>query len=293
MIGLKRTILDLKQLATPIIMAVLLVFSLAACSSNTDDILPVDEDHASSMDSDIVTMTDWTSAADHIIVATQAGGEEYENGSPKYALEVEQELKGTLPSNQINVYSLQGLPQDYKRFVLFLYSNDSEYYDTVTYNVIHSVNALEGDELKTGPYKGQSLKKLLKDIDSSPGLQKNSMNKHEVTEQYDSIEELIEASDYILHIVPKELRFQNNTIAEYTVDLVTLYKGDERIKAKESLVLPKEAEADKEYLIFYRLRDQMDQSDNPSITLTARQGSFIPKSDEKAWQGAIDLLQQP
>lgn len=290
---MKRTILDVKQLALFIVLAVSLVFSLAACSSNDDDTLPVDGDHASSFDSDIATMTDWTGAADHIIIAAQAGEEEYENGSPKFAMEVEQELKGTLPSNQINVYSLQGLPQDYKRFVLFLYSNDSEYYDEVTYSVIHSVNALEGDELKTGPYKGQSLKKLLKDINGSPGLQKTSVNKHEVTEQYGSIEELIEASDYILHIVPKELRFQNNAIAEFTVDLVALYKGDERIKAKESLVLPNEAEADMEYLIFYQLRDKTDISDNPSITLTAREGSFIPKSDEKAWQAAIDLLQHP
>lgn len=283
---MKRSILDVKRLVLLFIMAVL----IAACSSSNDDILPVDGDHASSLDSDIVTMTDWTGVADHIIIAAQAGEEEYENGSPKYLIEVEQELKGTLPSNQIHVYSLQGLPQDYKRFVLFLYSNDSEYYDEVTYSVIHSVNALEGDELQTGPYKGQSLKKLLKDINGSPGLQKNSADKHQVTGQYDSTEELINASDYILHIVPKELRFQNEAIAEFTVELVTLYKGDERIKLKESLVLPNEAEAGKEYLIFYQLRDKTDKSDNPSITLTAREGSFIPESDEKAWQEAIDLL---
>jgi hypothetical protein len=292
---MKRTIFDNKHITVLLVLAVSLMILLSACGSQTDrndDTLPLDNDHPSSLDSGITTMTEWTSMADHIIVASQIGEEQFENGSPKYEVQVEQELKGALPGKQIHVYSLKGLPQDYKRFVLFLYSNDSEYYDEITYSVIHSVNALEGDKLQTGPYKGQTLTELQNDIAASPGLMVRSASKHQVTEKLSSAEELIEASDYILHIVPKELRFQNSAIAEYTVDLVDPYKGDERVIAKESLVLPNEAEAGQEYLIFYRLRDKMDTSDNPSITLTTREGSFIPKSDEKSWQEAMNLLQR-
>lgn len=261
----------------------------ASCGSHSDKLAKLDGKDASSSADAILTMEDWTSAADHIIIAARAGEARYVNGSLQYTLEVEQELKGTLSGTTIDVYALQGLTENYKRHVLFLHANDSEYYDEATYSVIHSDNALDGGLFQSGPFKGMKENQLLKDISRSPGVRKINI-KPAIVEQPENMATLIANSDYILHLVPRELRFENNVIREYTVDLVHVYKGDERINAKESLILPNEVEDGDNYLVFYRLRDQSDISANPSITLTTRSGSVIPGSDEQSWAAAIASL---
>lgn len=249
----------------------------------------MEESASANLVSNRITMEDWTSASDHIIVAERIGAERYENGSPKYSVIVEKELKGKLQKNQIDVYALQGLPQEYSRYVLFLYASDSEYYDEGTYSVVHSANALDGNNVKTGPYKGLDLNELLQDIHKSPGLKKVDTTKHIVVEQPESMEKLIEASDYIVHFMPNEVRFENDVIRDYVVEYIRVYKGDERIQARESLTLPNEVEPKEEYLVFYQLRDK---NDNTDITLTTRKGSVISKSDTNAWEEAISLLEQ-
>jgi hypothetical protein len=238
--------------ASLLIILVMAALIFSGCSDPVSSMVLLPSSNSSDTDRSIQTLDDWTGAADHIVIGIRVGEEAgiYDNGAFKYSFQVEEQLKGKLEDKEIDVYSLQALTSGQNRFMLFLVSTESEYYERTYYTVLYSENAIHEKTIVSGPFKNKSLSGVIKVIRASSGMSTKNENKHQVKEKAENVQELILASDYILQLKPVEVVFENRAIKASTIELIRQFKGDGLLQDRKILTLPQYVKVGEEYLVF-------------------------------------------
>lgn len=270
----------------------LLLVGLTACSSNSDYTLDFTGDLNATAHLPFETLSELVEGSDHILygqlIENIIFGDSYE-----YIFRVDQQLKGKTHNSQISVFASEGFTSEFteNKFFLFLTSFDSEYYDEPYYTTVIQPIAIEQEKAVVKPFKDVSLKQLIKDVERSPKINTfREKNKNRVIQEAKSIDELIEKSDYILHLQPKNIELENPRVKLVSFELIHKYKGDDRILNRTAISLPSFVNENEEYLVFYKFINPSEVSENPSLTLSTREGSVIEVKDNEKWRAAIEAL---
>ncbi|MHA7963355.1 hypothetical protein ACX93W_04345 [Paenibacillus sp. CAU 1782] len=271
-----------------------LALGLSACSAENDREYDFQAGLNSALiDPSIRTMDDIVALSDYIIVGELASSSEFSKTTIEYSVKVKEQLKGRdhLEEHSISVFSAEPLAEEGTQYLLFLEQRNSEYFEGPTYASLIHPNPLEGGRFAVGPFSGKTSGQIRDEINKSSTLSTFDGPANTVLEQAQDLSQLIDASDYVLRLKPTSVIEENKAIKLAASELIKQYKGDERIASKEAFFLPQYIELEEEYLVFYRLQDDSDASENPVLTLTARHGSVIAKSDAEHWGAAISALE--
>ncbi len=233
-----------------------------------------------------------TELADEIIVGALTRPVEYgSKNQTKYIIEVEEVIKGSLKKkSQIEVYAVTAFAKEKESEVLFLEQFDSEKYPNSIYILAnpHLDIPVENKTITSGPHEGEKLDDIIGKIKKSPGYEKIK-EKRKIKEKPDSLSQLIQESDYIIHIQTNDFTYESDMIRRFNYDLIQLYKGDERIHNFEKLSLPKQYKANHEYVVFLHIVES-PESEHPSVSLTTRKGSVVDQDHAKQWEEVMKAL---
>jgi hypothetical protein len=245
------------------------------------------------IDPSIRTMDDIVALSDYIIVGEMTNSSSFSKTTIEYSVKVVKQLKGrdSLEENTISVFSAEPLAKEGLQYLLFLEQQNSEFFEGPTYTSLIHPNPLEDETFTAGPFIGKSSKQISNEINKSSKLSTYEGSADPVLDRAQNLSHLIDASDYIVHLKPTFVIEENKAIKLAASQLIKQYKGDKRLESKETFFLPQFIEVEEEYLVFYRLQDAADSTDNPSLTLTARHGSVIAKSDTDCWETALSELE--
>jgi len=240
----------------------------------------------------IRTLDDVILAADYIVLGKLNHIDSFKTGEILYSIQIEQQLKGhnKVEGQVIDVASQVKLSNDNEQFLLFLDYIDSERFPSPIYtSIIHS-NPITTATFTEGPFKDESLPKIIKLVSESKQINSFNSVPREIIDEVASLEELYKLSDYIVHMKPKSSINENSRVKLVSFDLIKKYKGDERIMDREYVILPSEIELDKEYIVFFNSIEE-EGSDVPTLMLSTRVGSIISKNNEEQWYQVIKLLE--
>ncbi len=272
----------------------LLALWLSACSTGKHSEYNFQTDLNSALiDSSIHTMNDIIALSDYIIVGQLTNSNWFSKTTIEYSVKVVKQLKGrdSLEENTISVFSAEPLAKEGLQYLLFLEQQNSEFFEGPTYASLIHPNPLEGETFTAGPFIGKTSEQISNEINKSSMLSTYEGSADPVLDRAQDLSQLIDASDYIVHLKPTFVIEENKAIKLAASELIKQYKGNKRLESKETFFLPPFIEVEEEYLVFYRLQDAADSTDNPSLTLTARHGSVIAKSNADRWETALSELE--
>lgn len=213
--------------------------------------------------------------------------EDFDGTTKKINVLITKELKGKTESDYIDVYEYEDFLEVGKEYLLFLEYWEDGLYPRPVYNVIrtHAFEVSNGKIVETKDskkfIKGRSKNELEKFIASSPNVKVKSVPEKNIIEKTNSVEELINVSGHILHIIPREIIAENKYVKNVNVEILDEYKGE--INKKLPLSLPSSIEVGKEYIIFLKGNEELD--------LATREGSVVSKEDSKLWDSVVSKLQ--
>jgi len=267
----------------------IVIILLTACNSSEVEKLDFSTSHSAAVEHlSIETLEDWIEISDHVIVGEWIASRPYDTYQ-EYDVQVQEEIKGNISKSIIQVYSSEPWKEENKDYLLFLSSNDSEYREQVVYTVIGVPNSIEAGQIKIGPLQDKNIDQLIKTIRESPN-QNVFREKHKVIQSAANINELIELSDYIVHLRPMAIAFENPSLKAVEFEILEQFKGDDRMKEKQIVRLPATVELGEEYLVFFRIYESEREEANPGITLTTREGSVISMEDDQLWENIVQSL---
>lgn len=134
-----------------------------------------------------------------------------------------------------------------------------------------------------------TLKELEKTLQSSPGnnviLSSASSGLFpDIDDNSLSLEALIEKSELIAHVVPKDFSEGNKYVRQVTFDIKTVFKSDVEFDvAAVPFMMPSSVKMGEEYIIFVQMHDGL-------FYTVSQENSIIPKSDESKWNEALKTL---
>lgn len=232
---------------------------------------------------EIQTLDDLIEESHSIIVGRVESVEKFSGSTNTYVVSVIKDLKGNMESQYIDVYEFNHLIEDEKEYVFFLSYWESPLYPKAVYSTIldSAFEVISGKVVGNGDYiKGENFSEYIEYIMSSPGIKTNNKPDYEIVEKAESLEELMNLSDHILHIQPFESHLENKYVKSLMVNIVETYKG--HFNSTYPLTLPPAVKTGKEYLVFLKGED---------YELATRDGSVISKDDAQ-WEEAIEILNQ-
>lgn len=221
----------------------------------------------------------------NIVIGRVSNISEYDKNHDMVTVEVEEELLGKVDQNRIEIYASNYSLETNERYMLFLTEHDSTLYPNEFYVLLNqfvmkiddadNLLILEDPVKKifVAPFKDTKYNKL---SDTKEYIEKikddnifKNKPKKKVIDKIHDINEQIELSDHIFELTATDIAFANSAKTIVTVELITdkIYKGC-KFENIHSILLPASIEEGKTYLIFL-------QSNEESVSLTARQGSII------------------
>lgn len=210
--------------------------------------------------------------ADNIVLGTVVMAEDFSDALSKYTLKVDKNLKYNLDIYDIDVYEERGKMIAGSRYMLFLeelnhplYSENS--YTSFDKSMIIQINqdtiVTENNVLN----KEKDLDKLMESICKSDKITKVRKKDYTVFNTLETTDDLVEKSDYILHLLPDKLHEYNKNVTEVKVNIIQQYKGHS-LGDEISIFLPNEVQSMEEYIVFLRDYDG-------SLLPTTRESSII------------------
>lgn len=214
-------------------------------------------------------------------------------------VEVDQQLKGQSNQRIYLYHNADSFVLD-QEWLFFLNKSVSRLYPGAIHSLVNilSRGLIDGEMINHGfsdIITPISLDELIVKINESEFVnQPNPLNPHSLKENQiktladnPSLDELIEHSDFVVHVYTGSVSGENPYFVYVEVDVLTLIdltKNNPHQFAKaQNLALPKATESDTEYLIFY-------QNIYDSYDLTTRNGSIISEHDQ-LWEQALSDLE--
>ncbi|XID90837.1 hypothetical protein ACF3MZ_20245 [Paenibacillaceae bacterium WGS1546] len=236
------------------------------------------------------TLDDYIGYADHIVYGKLISSSKFDESTSEYVFSVEKQIKGDTASKQINVYYPQGELESGGSYLLFLERFDGGLYPSPEYNILYFDGMFEVDNDGTAHpnrflTEKLSLDALIAKIKSSPAITKNRIKDDSelamVVREVATADELAADSDLIAHIQPEYIHVKNKYFVIAAVKVLKTYKGD--FNEGWEVVLPSSIEIGKDYLVYLHKKSM--------AIVTAKTGSVIPMSNEKAWNEALANLE--
>jgi len=227
------------------------------------------------------TLDDLIRVSDNIVIGTVTDEVPFGDSNYKFIFTVNNELKGNVKANSIDVYEYYGDLEKGKEYILFLESWEDELYPNPVYTSINKNSLIEVDQdtlIGGEQFVAQKTKdEMIEYIKSSKEVSVFSEKEDAVIEKAKDLAELISLSDHILHIVPKLVGIENTYVKSVEVEVLQTFKGTIGNKV---LHLPANIILGDEYIVFLK--------GDLSYSLTTREGSVVSKEDEALWQEILD-----
>jgi hypothetical protein len=228
----------------------------------------------------------------NIIVAEFVGSTSFSEGTNKDVFNVVENIKGSIEQETINYYSFNQEFVSGEKYILFVEFFDSVFYEDRVYHGVSEFYALLNinndieqflifdDDLSTKYKTLDSLKNYISKVDD--GLRTDKPNVESTIINTESIDVLVEESDYICEIKPTEIITSNEVLKILLCKIQKNYKG--KLKDEVIIHLPSDAELEKEYLVF------LTEIEDGSYTVNSLI-SFISKDDEKEYSKALKSIE--
>ncbi len=226
--------------------------------------------------------------ADNILIGQVSGIGEFK-GSPKYEVEVKENLAGSSDS-VIDLYDSSDEYHIGDELLLFLSYFASEYYPRPVYTTIggKSTHVIrDGKAIGLEKYgNGREMNELREYIVSnSPNRPEKSLAHNElpyqVVDEPESIAYLAQHSTFITRLVPKRVIDQNEYVTLVEVEIVEQLKGG---LTETKILLPAYIEIGKEYVVCLKEREDL------TLTLTTRNGSVLSEQEKDDQRELIEQI---
>jgi hypothetical protein len=275
-----------KQLKKVFTMAILSLFVITGCTPDHRDASL----HITSREGETVTaitnVDDAVKASDHVVIGEVVDEAKFSSTNTyRYTVAVKTELKGNVNAKSIDVYEAKDALKKGKEYLLFLEYWEHELYPRPVYTPIGEETIIEIDknQLRGNENIVMNRKKddMVTYIQNSPEAKRLTKKNVHIVEKASSTEELIDQSDFVLHVMPVEIVHENEYVKTVTADILQAYKGE--LDQDSAIInLPADVEVGKEYLVF--LKGEKD------FRLTTRQGSVISKDHESQWNVVLNSI---
>lgn len=227
------------------------------------------------------TLDDLIRVSDNIVIGTVTDEVPFGDSNYKFIFTVNNELKGNVKANSIDVYEYYGDLEKGKEYILFLESWEDELYPNPVYTSINKNSLIEVDQdtlIGGEQFVAQKTKdEMIEYIKSSKEVSVFSEKEDVVIEKAKDLAELISLSDHILHIVPKLVGIETTYVKSVDVEVLHSFKGTIGNKV---LHLPADIVLENEYIVFLK--------GDLSYSLTTREGSVVSKENEALWQEILN-----
>ncbi|NNV04517.1 MULTISPECIES: hypothetical protein [Brevibacillus] len=234
----------------------------------------------------ITNVDDAVKASDHVVIGEVVDEAKFSSTNTyRYTVAVKTELKGNVNAKSIDVYEAKDALKKGKEYLLFLEYWEHELYPRPVYTPIGEETIIEIDknQLRGNENIVMNRKKddMVTYIQNSPEAKRLTKKNVHIVEKASSTEELIDQSDFVLHVMPVEVVHENEYVKTVTADILQAYKGE--LDQDSAIInLPADVEVGKEYLVF--LKGEKD------FRLTTRQGSVISKDHESQWNDVLNSI---
>lgn len=261
------------------------LFFVIGCAEENNQVIQESESEMISSQSEstllLETLDDLIRVSDNIVIGTVTDEVPFGDSNYKFIFTVNNELKGNVKANSIDVYEYYGDLEKGKEYILFLESWEDELYPNPVYTSINKNSLIEVDQdtlIGGEQFVAQKTKdEMIEYIKSSKEVSVFSEKEDAVIEKAKDLAELISLSDHILHIVPKLVGIENTYVKSVEVEVLQTFKGTIGNKV---LHLPANIILGDEYIVFLK--------GDLSYSLTTREGSVVSKEDEALWQEILD-----
>jgi len=244
---------------------------------------------------DLSTIDNLVKYSDIIILGTVTETENISKSDTKYLVSVDRTIKGTC-TDDIDVYETKDTLQEGKQYLLFLECYYTPLYPREIYTSIdkESIFELSGNKIIGATENANELFKDAQELDKAIDLIKSCEGiKHENNANAvrnkglqdtdsDNLNNLIEGSDYIVHVLVNEVKIHNKYVSSVKTSVLKQYKGD--LGDTNGFLLPSSIEVGKEYLLF------LTKYEDGGLDLSSRKGSVICKDDIESWNRVIGLV---
>ena len=261
------------------------LFFVIGCVEENNQVIQESESEMISSQSEssllLETLDDLIRVSDNIVIGTVTDEVPFGDSNYKFIFTVNNELKGNVKANSIDVYEYYGDLEKGKEYILFLESWEDELYPNPVYTSINKNSLIEVDQdtlIGGEQFVAQKTKdEMIEYIKSSKEVSVFSEKEDAVIVKAKDLAELISLSDHILHIVPKLVSIENTYVKSVEVEVLQTFKGTIGNKV---LHLPANIILGDEYIVFLK--------GDLSYSLTTREGSVVSKEDEALWQEILD-----
>lgn len=245
------------------------------------------------LDTEIKDLNDVVKLSDNIVIGKVLDEKKYNDSNTyKYTFLVENELKGKVESEEIDVYEAYGRLKKDKEYILFLAFWEDELYPKPVYTSVYkdfiveiNQNNLIGEEELVGQKTKDEFINAIKKSSYVKSVTINNVNNKIVIEKANDLEHLISLSDNIIQIVPKTLQEENIYVKAVEVEVLNTLKGTIK-PGNLFLVLPADINLGNEYIVF--LKDK----ENGVYGITTREGSVVSKDNKELWQKIMNKFDQ-
>jgi hypothetical protein len=234
------------------------------------------------------SVNDLIKYSDNVVLGKVIEDNEFSKTTREYTFTVENSLKGSVNSLKIKVYETNGTLNLGNKYILFLESSQSEYFPDTSYTSVDKDAIIKVDEKelfckKSGLVEdSKNINAFIQKIKTSPYIsyiREKSTDRELVASTED---DLYTKSDYVFHVIPKEVIYENKYIKSVKVEIVKSYKGE--FVGNSEILLPADIMLEQEYIVFLKKQ-------GTTMILTAKNKSVISKGDTN-WDSFINKYEK-
>lgn len=226
------------------------------------------------------SIDDVVGASSNIIIGTVIEKEAFSDFTDKYLVSVDKNIKGAANADGIDVYETKETLKVGDKYILFLQYHESVLYPNPTYTSVNKeciVKVVNNKLIGNSKFVSESLDldRLVQNIESSNNIAANLAKKYNIINKYETLDEQIENSDYILVITPISINKSNKYVSLVTAKAEAKLKGN--VSDELELILPADIQEGKKYIVFLRHNSDI-------LELVAREGSIISEEQADRWE---------
>lgn len=226
------------------------------------------------------SIDDVVGASSNIIIGTVIEKEAFSDFTDKYLVSVDKNIKGAANADDIDVYETKETLKVGDKYILFLQYHESVLYPNPTYTSVNKeciIKVVDNKLIGNSRFVSESLDldRLVQNIENSKNIAANLNKKFNIINKYETLDEQIENSDYILIITPININKSNKYVSLVTAKAEAKLKGN--VSDELELILPSDIQEGKKYIVFLKHNTDI-------LELAAREGSIISEDQTDKWE---------
>lgn len=204
---------------------------------------------------ELKSIDDVIGVSTNIVIGNVVSIEDYSDYTDQYIVSIEQNIKGTTNSANIDVYETKGTLEVGSQYILFLESSESVLYPNTKYTSVYKEsiikvenNNLFGDSKIVD--KSLDINQLVKNIEKSGKFSLKVNKQYNIKTKYETVDEQIEDSDNTAIITASNIVKANKYVSLVKLNPDEEFKGS--ITSEDTILLPSNIQEGKKYIVFLK-----------------------------------------